>query len=162
MIRVKTSVSFKGNDKYKEVLDKISQLNEAYVTIGVHEDAGKYTEGKDPPSVVEVALWNEFGTKNVPERSFMRSAFDENEQRINQWREEALTNMLEKGWSVEKGLEMIGFRMQEIVRNKILSNIPPPNSEATLAAKAAKGEGSNTLIATTLMLRSVTYKVVVS
>ncbi len=121
-------------DKIREMLKK---YKEAYVSIGIHEDAGVYP-GQNPPSVVEVALWNEFGTETSPSRSFIRSTMDEKESLINKWREEMIDNILFKEWTVEKALTAMGFRIQILVQNKIKSNVPPPLKESTAREKLAK------------------------
>jgi hypothetical protein len=152
---IKTSVT--GDKQFKELLEKLRKYKTASVTIGIHEDAGQYTDGST--SVAEVALWNEFGTRNIPERSFLRSAIDDNASKINAWREEAIENIMEKGWTVQKALEMVGLRIQILIQNKIKSNVPPPNAPSTAKAKLKEGQAPSTLIATGLMVRSVTYKV---
>lgn len=141
----------------KEVLKK---ANGSYVTIGIHDDAGKYSKGKNPPDVVQVALWNEFGVpkKNIPARSFLRSAIDDNESKINAWRDEAIEGMMTKGWTVSKALDFLGFLIQQLVQNKIKSNVPPPNKKSTADQKQREGVAQTTLINTGLMLRSVAYK----
>lgn len=155
-------------DSIKMLGKRIKGLEGAFVTIGVHEDAGKYTDGPNPPTVVEVALWNEFGTEHIPERSFLRSAIDDNEGTINQWRTEALNKILSGDWPVSKGLEMIGFRVQQLIQNKIKSSVPPPNAPSTVAAKQASGVlpgslpaggSTGTLIDTGLLLRSISFRV---
>lgn len=156
MIRASGKMTLKKNGPdIQKILD---QCRGAYVTIGVHEDAGQYDSGV---SVVEVAMWNEFGTTNIPERSFLRSTFDENATKINQWRELAIQNILTKGWSVEKALEMIGFRVMTLVQNKIKSNVPPPLAKSTAEKKLQNGIAPRTLIDSGLLLRSITYKVYV-
>lgn len=160
MIKVKTQTKVKTDGmNVKKFLENLKGASRSYVTIGLHEDAGSYS-GTNPPSVVEVGLWNEFGTATSPERSWLRSAIDESEGQINAWREEAINNMIHKGWTLEKALHMMGFRIQVLVQNKIKSNVPPPNAESTAEAKAKHGVAQQTLIDTGLMLRSVVYKVV--
>lgn len=158
MIYSKISTSDSGGKEFKDLIKRLDQYKSAYVSVGVHEDAGHYESGV---SVAEVALFNEFGTRSIPERSFLRSAVDENVARINGWREEAIMNILNKGWTVEKALDMIGTRVKFLIQNKIKSNVPPPNAESTLAQKKKEGVASNTLMWSQLMLRSVTYKVVI-
>lgn len=160
MIKSKVTTSVKGDEKIKRFMAIIKKTKNAYVTIGVHSDAGKYTEGANPPEVAEVALWTEFGTKTSPERSWLRSAIDENQSKIESWRDEMIDHIVNDGWTVEKALEAMGFRIAELVRNKIKSNVPPSLAASTVQAKAARGVAPNTLIDTGLMLRSVTYKVV--
>lgn len=141
----------------KAFLNNIKGAKTSYVTIGIHNDAGEYEDGTE---VYQVALFNEFGTQTAPERSFMRSAIDENDALINQWREEMVDNILNKDWSIEKALNAIGFRIQQLIQNKIKSNVPPPNEQSTKNQKEREGYADRTLIASGLMLRSVGYKVV--
>lgn len=162
--KIQTQVVSDQTPKFKEMLKK---LQSAYVTIGIHENAGQYEDGT---SVVNVALWNEFGTERIPERSFFRSALTENEGKINQWREEAISNIMEKGWTVKKALDMVGFRVQLLIQNKIKSNVPPPNAPSTIESKQRSGVSpksgfkpgfesrTGTLIDSGLMLRSVTFR----
>lgn len=157
MISIKMEVTDKQDPKWLAFLKELKRAKESYVTIGLHEDAGEYPGG---PSVVEVGLWNEFGTDTSPERSFLRTAIDKNEEKIGEWREEAITNMMERGWSTQKALEMLGFRIQQLVQRQIQSDVPPPNAKSTVDAKIRDGVATNTLQWTKLMLRSVTYKVV--
>jgi hypothetical protein len=166
MIKPKAETKVVKDDS-KKIRDAMKKLNGSYVTIGFHQDAGQYEDGT---SVVSVALWNEFGTQHSPERSFFRSAINDNQTKINEWREEAIRNITEKGWTVKKALEMIGFRIQVLIQNKIKSNVPPPNAPSTIQAKQRAGvspksgfkkgfEGrTGTLINTGLMLRSVTFR----
>lgn len=175
MIKSKTTTKDSNPDLIRRFLRKIRGSEKAYVTIGVHDDAGKYP-GPNAPSVVEVALWNEFGTQTSPERSFIRSTLDDNRSQIEQWRLEVIANVLHKDWTVTKALETIGFRVQTLIQNKIKSNVPPPNASSTQRKKSQSGSlpktldgasvgdqvsllSSSTLIDTGLMLRSIGFKV---
>lgn len=157
MIKSKTTTTRQGEARAAALRQQMDILMhaEAYVTVGIHEDA-VYPDGTN---VAQVGIWNEFGTDTIPERSFMRSAVNEAESTINTWRAEGLRNVLEKGWTAQKALEMLGFRLQELVRNKIKSNVPPENSARTQARKERLGVPQRTLIETETMLNSVTYRV---
>ncbi len=169
MIIPVTSTSDVGKAAFDKLVTTLKKASNSYVTIGVHQDAGKYTDGPNPPDVVEVALWNEFGTdggtwngNGIPERSFMRSAIDENQAKLDQWREQAIENILFKGWDVQKALEFIGFRIQDLIWKKMDSGVEPVNTDATIEAKIAAGEQPIiTLQATRLLRRSITYRVVI-
>lgn len=162
MIKSKATFKEKGKPERQDLAKKLRQMKTAYVTVGVHEDAGSYTGTGKNPEVYEVALWNEFGTRSIPSRTFMGTAIDENQTRINQWRDELIGKILDDGWSVEKALEALGLRVQILIQNKIKSNMPPPNAPSTVEAKRRKGVAPNTLQETKLLLRSITYKVYMS
>lgn len=158
MIKPKISTKVTGQEKIDRIRKLLAKYKEAYVTIGVHDDAGEYP-GSNAPSVIEVALWNEFGTETIPSRPFIRTAVSGNEAKINSWRGEVMDNILFKGWTIEKALEAMGLRIQILIQNQIKSNMAPENAASTTKAKAAKGRPTVTLIDTGLLLRSITYQV---
>lgn len=156
MIKPKISFQWKNTELMTHLLKQLPQIKKMYVTIGFHDGAGSYDDGT---SVVEVALWNEFGTRDIPSRSFIRSTIEENIDKINALREEALVRIIQDKWPAQKALEMIGFRIQVLIQNKIKSNVPPKAAASTVEHKKREGVPNRTLIETGLMLRSVTYKV---
>ena len=156
MIKIQTVTKVVGQKLVNRIKAELAKYSEAYVTIGVHEGAGSYKDGQ---SVVEVALWNEFGTETIPERSFIRSTMDNQEEKINQLRDHALNQIVAGAFTIEKALEFMGLNIQMLIQNTIKSNMPPPNAPSTLKAKERKGVPARTLIETGLLLRSITYKV---
>lgn len=157
MISVKTESKWKGQDKYDAFLKNMKGIKGSFVTIGFHDGAGSYADGT---SVIQVALWNEFGTETIPERSFIRSTVYGHESQINSWREELISQIMEGKCTVRHALETIGFRLRELMKNKIGSNVPPPNSESTTEHKRREGVAPRTLVETGLMQRSVEFYVV--
>lgn len=158
MIHPKVNTKVTGQDRVNKLMEMLKKYKTAYVTVGIHEKAGSYTKGESPPMVVQVALWNEFGTEKSPARPFFSTAIDSNEEKINQWRDEAVDKVLAGTFTIEKALDYIGFRVQVLIQNQIKSNMPPPNAPSTLKAKARAGVAPQTLINTGLMLRSVTFE----
>lgn len=171
MLRPRTETKVKGQDKVDRLRRELARYPKAYVSVGIHEDAGKYQSGD--VTVIEVALWNEFGTKDVPERSYFRSTLEENAAKIESWRAEMLDNIVHRGWTVEKALEAVGLRIQVLLQNKVKSDVPPPYGTGTHGntprdveraqdAKRRRWGSSRTLIASGLMLRSITFRVVLA
>lgn len=140
----------------KRLLENIVAMRNAYTTVGVHDQAGSYEDGI---AVALVAYFNEFGTENAPERSFLRSTMDENRERIFGWIKEGQARIFAGKSTPEKELRALGFKVSELVKNKIKSNVPPPNAPSTLARKEALGQGTKTLMASKLLLRSIGYEV---
>lgn len=155
MLKAKATVTEKGTSHWEAFRKSIDQLKGAYVSVGITEN-----EYEDGTSVILVALWNEFGIENIPSRPFIRSVMDGKIELINKWRKEVLGKILDGKMTVEKGLETLGFRIRELIKNQINSNMPPPNADSTAARKRAKGVAPRTLVESTLLLRSVEYKVV--
>lgn len=158
-----------------KAIDKaIERSRGSRVTVGVHEDAGVYQAkgGEAPVSVYQVALWNEYGTRNMPARPFFRPAFLENRELIDQQCAECLRLMVFEGWTVERALSKLGLFVQLLIQNKIKSNPEPvlsgswdePDGHGSgyLGQKRRLGQGQNRLIATGLLLRSVKYQIFLS
>ena len=121
----------------------------AEVVVGVHQGDSN-GEGQQ---IAEYAAYNEFGTEKIPERSFMRSAFDENQQAISQDMANRYAQVQAGTITVYQALGLIGLRHQDQIKNKIDTNIPPPNAPATIAKKGS----SHTLIDTGAMKNSIHY-----
>lgn len=139
---MKTSVTIKDTDKGFNALKKeLGLIKGSFVTVGIHKNAEKYPNGA---SVVLVAATNEFGTdragKNhdivIPERSFLRSTFDENLDNVKKYREELYSKVLTFQITVKNALDKIGFYFSNLVKNKIENFTTPPNAPSTQAAKA--------------------------
>lgn len=129
----------------------IRELQTARVTevvIGVQEGAEN-----DGQSIAEYAAYNEFGTENIPERSFMRSTFDENVAELRQDMDRRYGQVLQGTMTVRTALGLVGLKHQDQIKSKISSNIPPPNSPVTIANKGS----SRTLIDTGAMKNSIHY-----
>lgn len=101
---------------------------------------------------------HEFGTSDgrVPERSYMRSTFDEKQ---NEYVEEfkQLMMRLTEGADVEGELMLIGEKYRADMINKIRSGLQPPLTEGTIARK--EGEATP-LYDTGQLINSLTSVVV--
>jgi len=133
----------------KKLLD---MLDEQTLVVGLREANGGRTDTE--LSNPEIGSFHEFGL-GVPERSFLRSTFDEKEGSYKN----ILSKLATRTAKQLKGnipLELLGLKVEADVKNKIRSNIPPPLSEATLARKKGKNVA---LIDTTQLIESIDYEV---
>jgi len=151
-------------DKGETVIRRrLKQVDKSFVTIGIHNDAGTYENGID---VALVAFWNEFGTRKIPARPFIRSAIFNNLETLKKKTDELEVAALLRKKTVKQALDSIGFTMQELIKGRIntASQWAAPISAATKAAKLKGGalRGPVPLINTGLLLRSVTFKSTVS
>ena len=118
------------------------------VVIGLQE--GDTNGGQ---SIAEYGAYNEYGTGDIPERSFMRTSFDENNRRISQDIATQYDLVKQGKKTVYAALGMVGLRHEADIKTKIGSNIQPANSPITIARKGS----SRTLIDTGAMLAAVRY-----
>jgi hypothetical protein len=134
------------------------------VSAGVAQDQKKPGKGgqkvEEGLTIVEVAWWNEFGTRtksgqvHVPERSFIRSTFDENRRQL-QALMRRLARKIGKGMPVKTALDILGQWLVAKDQAKIRKLRTPANAPSTIARK----KSSNPLIDIGQLLASITYEV---
>lgn len=170
---IKLRAKLQKDDRLKKAIEKaIERAHGSNVSVGVLPDAGNYPSvGSGPaPTVAQVALWNEYGTINMPARPFFRPAFTNNKGAIDETCAQCLKLMIFEGWSVERALSKLGMTVQLFIQNEIKNNPGPelsgtwdggPDNKGTgyLGQKRRLGQGQARLIATGLLLRSVQFQV---
>lgn len=134
----------------KRFIAEMQSAKSVEVVVGILEDTMN-----DGQSVAEYAAYNEFGTDKIPERSFMRSSFDENIGNINRDMQHVIGQVQQGQITVRSALANVGMKHVDRVQKKIGSNIQPANSPVTIAKK----KSSRTLIDTGVMLDMTNYLV---
>ena len=99
-----------------------------------------------------IAAIHEFGLGGMPQRSFLRSAFDENKPMINKMGDHIVNSAI-KGISTETALDQLGNVVQGMVQKKIVDGPFVPNSPATIKRK----KSSKPLIDTGHLRQSIRY-----
>lgn len=140
---------------FRALLRRITSQGQPEVTVGVHESDGAKDHGDDV-TVIDVASFHEFGTQDIPPRSFIRGWADENEQ-ANAERLRKIAQAIVKGQlqSTEQGLERFGNFAVGDIQKRIRDRIPPPLAEETIERKGS----SVPLIDTGQLRSSITYRV---
>ena len=111
----------------------------------------KYDDGTP---VAAVALWNEFGTKRIPERPFFRQAIQGADRDLTPI---IKANLDPKTLAIDRPLAgKLGTAMKGRIQKSITTLRTPPNAPSTIKAKGS----SNPLIDEGFMRKSVTYKIV--
>ncbi|MCW1825704.1 hypothetical protein OLZ31_02380 [Enterobacter asburiae] len=133
-------------------------MTEMEVVVGIQEDE-KSDDGD--VTIAQYAAWNEYGTEPddgppIPARPFMRTAFDNNTDKIFQSFYRQRVAMDEGKITQEQALNRVGLKLQAIVKKTIVSEPWTPNKQSTIDAK---GEGKPPLIDSSTMLKSITYTV---
>ena len=149
--KVRTISKDRGATQIKKDLDA---LKASYLTVGIHSNAEPYASGT---SVQFVATENEFGNARVPERSFLRSTFDENRESWRAKHNLLLNSVLKGKLTTVKALRILGFEMANAVQTKIITLQTPENAPSTVAQKPLVG--NNPLINTRHLLNSVGFEV---
>lgn len=152
-----------NNKEYRRIINQVEQLQNAFVEIGFQEGEVTKSQSKGGRtkqaglSMPQIAADNEFGTREIPARPFMRTSFDENRQRINNFILSEYDDVLTGKSNTRRSLNRIGLLGVDLVQVKIRSITNPPNSPKTIALKRS----SKPLIDFGQMIQSVKFKVTI-
>ena len=135
-------------DRIKREMRKARSLEVAVgIFRGRQNDKGK--------EVVEYAFYNENGY-SVPSRPFTAISFDKNIKSMQKQIDKELSNVIAGKTNTVDALQRIGKAHEKNVKHIIKdTNIPPPLALNTVMKKGS----TKTLIETTALLDSVTYRV---
>lgn len=134
------------------------ELSDVVIKVGVQAKDKTVKRGKDggirntDQSLAVIAAIHEFGLGGMPQRSFLRSAFDENKPMINKMGDHIVNSAI-KGISTETALNQLGNVVQGMVQKKIVDGPFVPNSPATIKRK----KSSRPLIDTGHLRQSIRY-----
>ncbi|AOM39673.1 hypothetical protein [Xenorhabdus hominickii] len=147
------------NDKLKAAFSRISRNLNIKVSAGVLAGATNEDTGE---KIAPYAAANEFGTRNIPARPFMRSTIA---NKSDEWKRligDQLRGQSQDESSVEAAFNTLGMIMAADIQESIRKNIPPKNSQSTQDAKERKGikDYDKTLIDTGGMEGAIDYEVI--
>lgn len=146
------STGGKGLDDY---FKKIKGISNNAISIGIHKSAGSHDNSD--LTVAQVAAYNEFGARGVPERSFMRSTMRENRIEYTLIISRIIKRISSgSGGNYKNAMGKVGMRIQNDIQRKIVDIKTPPNAQSTIDRK----KSSNPLIDTGQMVNSVRWEYV--
>ncbi len=114
-----------------------------------------FPRGKTTNFVISKAIWNEFGTRRIPERPFFRRALRANRGKYVKLLAARAKEVIEGRTTTDKALNQLGLLAVGDIQHEITVLNHPPNAPATIKAKGS----SKPLIDTGEMRQSVTYRV---
>lgn len=141
----------------KRYMKELHELASLEVHIGYQrgEETVVSDDGKSRADLVDIAMWNELGTVNIPSRPFMRDSVDKHMDDINHMltaQKDALLN----GATAREVLETVGLFMQDLMQTEIEQGDFVANAESTIKKKGS----DKPLIDTGTMKNSVHYQIV--
>lgn len=106
------------------------------------------------PTLAEVAARNEFGDSQVPERSFLRSTFDQHEPDYWSVTSRGIGRVVDGKDSLDTVLKTVGLRIEDDVKGTITTLDTPPNHPDTIEQKGS----DNPLIDSGRMRQAIGYE----
>jgi HK97 gp10 family phage protein len=114
---------------------KAELLDVKNIVVDVGVQAGSRSE--DGQDMASIAAYNEFGTEHTPSRPFMRSSFDENVGKIDQFAQNAIEKVVSKRLSTGQAMHLVGLKMTGIIQRKIVAGPWILNAISTVMRKGS-------------------------
>jgi hypothetical protein len=137
---------------YSEYLQKLTKLNSLEIAVGFPKGKIPQSHYDNGASILDVAIWNEYGTSKTPRRPFLNQSNVALTSNYNKMYSSIVTDNKIKADSVEKELNKIALVSESIVKKTIRDGSYEPNAPSTIKRKGS----SRPLIDTGAMLNAVT------
>jgi hypothetical protein len=144
--------SFKGlnlTSEGKQFVKELNKLTSLTIKCGFPEGENAYDDGTD---LVSVAIYNEYGTSNMPARPFMKQSWEEHEDDLKKVCQEA-NQIIVNGGTAQEAASTIGAFGVGLIQQQIVDGDFVPNAESTIRQKGSE----RPLIDTGHMRQSVKY-----
>ena len=119
------------------------------------EVAVGFPSGKAQGDVIDIAVWNHFGTRTIPARPFLDNAMRDNRAAYRKAMKTSAVELLRGETAMSVVLNKLGLFAQGHVQAEIAALQDPANAPSTIKAKGS----SSPLIDTGRMRQAVTYEV---
>ena len=147
-----------------KILKEIEYLTKHQVEIGILAIDKSLTGEDGKTTILEYAIYNEYGTPSMPARPFMRNAEDNNKAVISKTIKDNTSTVIRGEKKGKEALMVIG----ETIRGLIIQSIATaetwavPNAVSTLRIKTKNGQANNTkpLIDNRFLIKSIRYQIV--
>ena len=147
-----------GGDRLRAMLARVAEIHGMSVTAGIQAaDGAKPKEGDgddSPPTLLDVATWNEFGTDRIPARSFLRATIDRRRSELTTLGRKLAKMVAVDRMTVDVMANRLGNELRASVQQQIQDTTEPPNAKSTSDRKGS----SHPLIDTRQMLKSIRYR----
>ena len=157
----KVTVIDKG---WNRIVAELKKAANSFTKVGLPQEGelkgGTRTgSGREPlvefSQLVTVGAVHEFGapSRNIPERPFLRTSFDESKGQINLMIEKEYDRILRGSADVAQSLGRVGVFLKGKIQKKIVDIKSPPNAPKTIERKGS----SNPLIDTGQLRQSIQH-----
>lgn len=140
---------------WDKLVGNARRLQNASISVGILDSATP--ESGSDISMAELAAVHEFGAPSVgiPERSFIRSALDEGDAKIQAAKRRIVGGVMDGKLEPERGLHALGQLCKTLIQQKIIAGPFVPNAPSTIRQKGS----SRPLVDTGRLRASVDYVV---
>ena len=113
-----------------------------------------FPQSKTSQDIVDIAIFNHYGTETIPERPFLSNAISANNARYRRIMRDQAAGVMSGANAIGDVMTKLGLLAQGHVQQEIVDLRDPPNAPSTIKQK----KSSNPLIDTGEMRQSVTFE----
>jgi hypothetical protein len=168
MVSIRAKVTLRRRGNLANHINRITKGLEGPTKVKVG-----FPAGKSPADIVQIAIWNHFGTGGsqagfvsangiggfggpIPARPFITVAMFKNRGEIRMNLRKIAQKTIQQGIPVSREMPKLGAYGAGLIQGQIASSMGPPNSALTIRIKGSSG----TLIHSGRMNQSVTWALV--
>lgn len=129
-----------------------NNFENSVMEVGIIDKDIAYPDGT---KLVDVALWNEFGTDNIPARPAVRTAIINEQPKLRRKAVRLARDLLYRRKRFDATARILARDMVKAIKRSITAWDDPPNADATIAKKGF----DNPLIETKLYVNSIDFKI---
>lgn len=103
-----------------------------------HEKHGQeMVPDREPMTLLQIAIWNEFGTEDSPARAFVRGWYDENEARLRKDLSILMKSVIRGERTKEQVLDLLALRCVGEIQQRMADGLSPENAQSTIDRKGS-------------------------
>lgn len=145
---------------YAALVRRVYSLDSPKVSVGIHEEDGAKEHEDAGMTVVALGAIHEFGLGNVPERSFIRAWFDENQDRAKEALRRLMVSVVDGKRQPKQALDLFAQWALGEMQKRMAAGIPPALQPETVRKKTRAGKkGETPLIDTGQLRSSLSYEI---
>ncbi len=139
------------------ILKNIDDMDNVKSKVGFPENQPVDSRGelKNMSEVATIAIYNEYGTENIPPRPFMQSSFNNSRNGISQRLKVEAKKIVNGRTDAMSGMGRVGEFLTSETKKTVRGWTTPPNAPSTIAQK--KGNVNNPLVDTGQMVNTITH-----
>lgn len=132
MFTVNIKLKESNKDAIKDLKKRLLKMSEKKVVAGFPKGKLNNPHYEGGASIIDVAIWNEYGTYNIPRRDFMGPAVKEWQQFFAQQVEQNKEEIINGTLDIEMFLLTMGEKGAELIKDSIVKLRNPPNAPITI------------------------------
>ncbi len=152
MLTVKVRDRDRGLKKLKR---NLKNTGKNLVKVGIFGERADAAHAGTQKSNVEIAGFQEFGTKTIPSRSYIRATIDAEKVKIRRLQKKLAEQIIKRRTTEVQGLNLLGVFLTGAMQKRIQGGLSPALKPATIKRKGS----SKPVIDTGQLIQSITFAV---